>query len=125
MYIGNGLSIDMSSIDRNIAIEKLIIMAMSRYSVYKELQLSCCWLVPLLFLSRFVTSNDSEQVPVAVSRRSTGDIVFFNSSESDMPLGSMTCSNDNATYLVSERQCVMKEELHNGIYCVTDSISQL
>ena len=93
-------------------------MAMSRDSIYKELQLSCCWLVPLLFLSRFVTSN--EQVPVAVSRRSTGDIVFFNSSESDMPLGYMTCSNDRDTYLVSERQCVMKEELHNGIYCATD-----
>ena len=72
--------------------------------------------MPLLFLSRFVTSN--EQAPVEVSRRLTGDIVFFNSSESDMPLGSMTCSNDRDTYLVSERQCVMKEELHNGIYTV-------
>ena len=87
-------------------------MAKSRYLVYKELQLPCYWLVPLLFLSRFVTSN--EQVPVAVSRRSTGDIVFFNSSESNMTLRSITCPNDRDTYLVCERQCVMNEELFDG-----------
>ena len=79
-------------------------MAKSRDQGYSVI-MHMYWLVSLLMRTGCVTSNE---VPVAVSRRSTGD-VFFNSTNN-----TVRCSDGTGTYFVSERRCVRNEELFNG-----------
>ena len=49
--------------------------------------------------------KDEKTIPVGVTRRPSGDIVFFDYKEH------FVC---RATYLVEERQCVSDQELLNG-----------
>ena len=67
-------------------------------------------LVVVLFVIRMssVTVMSEADVPEWVRRRQSLDIYnFLNSSH-------MTCSIDNSTYLVDERQCVKDQELFDG-----------
>ena len=66
-------------------------------------------LVIVYCVSNIVTSQEEADFPVAISRRSSGDIVFFNSNKSYY-----LCPSDNTTYLVNERRCVDNEDLFNG-----------
>ena len=65
-------------------------------------------LVIVYCVSKIVTSQEVADLPVEVSRRSSEDIVYFNSN------ASYRCPSDNITYLVNERRCVDNEDLFNG-----------
>ena len=69
--------------------------------------LQCLLLLFLLpLIQKSVTSE--KETPVAVSRRSSGDSIFFNSSHVS------TCPSVNATYIVDNRICVNNREVIDG-----------
>ena len=76
------------------------------------------YLLVLLIVSTFVTSYNGEQVPVAIVRRISGDIIYFGYNSSDSELYFVSCSDSEKTYLITERQCVTNEELFNGSWMI-------
>ena len=77
-----------------------------------------CWLVLLLFIYKVylfdsvqaVVSDTESGIVERISRRQNNDIYFFiNSSTTGTNCG------DKNTYLISEDQCVMDQELFRGM----------
>ena len=63
------------------------------------------WFLMIVFVQKSLQKEEGT-IPVGVTRRSSGDIVFFDEN-SEITV----C---NVTYLVEERQCVSDQDVING-----------
>ena len=77
--------------------------------VKRVLLKSVCEAVVFIYLvNRFVSCEETKMIPESVSRRLSGDAVYFKSDD-------MICSvEDNFTYIVEERECMSNEKLLSG-----------
>ena len=69
-------------------------------------------LLVLVFLSSSLAHSEENvdpSIPVAVHRRQSSDLYFYNNG-SDHEV----CDSANVTYLVIERRCVRNEDLFSG-----------